>query len=107
MHPAAELRLHPVGSLEELTGKGHHFPVGRMVQRLDTCHSGRRTRLLILQISGQLLLRAGGPGNEDRPRVRETLGHLLQERLIEWCEPAVAGIRLVVDMLVRMAAPND
>ena len=56
MHSVPELRVHPVGSLEELTGKGHQFPVGRMIQGLDTCDPGRSAWLLVLQISRQLLL---------------------------------------------------
>jgi hypothetical protein len=106
MYSGLPLRSPAIVDLEILAGKPEQFTIARVIQWLDTSDSCCEAWPVLAQIGSQFLLRTRRPGDQEDPGVQQVFGDMLEKGLVNRRVPAIAGIRLVMDMLVWMAAAN-
>jgi hypothetical protein len=104
---AVYLGAHAIVGLEEMPCVREQLAIGRMIDRFDCRNFRRDAGMCALEMRVQFGLRAGGADDQDGAGMRDGSGDALEELLVHRCVTAVPGIRLVVQVFVRVGAVHD
>jgi hypothetical protein len=98
--------MHAVVRAEEGSAMSQELAVGRVIQRFDTGDPGGKVRFRMLDVIHELRLRVSGARYQYRARRAQGDRHPAQELGIDRRMTAVARVRFVVDVLMRMLAAD-
>jgi hypothetical protein len=94
--------MHAIIGFEEGSGQLEQRAVARVIKRFDAGYARRESRLHTFDVSHQLRLGACRSRDEYRTGLDHGLNHMLEEFRVDRRMTAIARIRLVVDVLIRM-----
>ena len=100
------LGMHAIVGLEEGSGQCDQFAVAGVIETLDSGNALSQMRLRLPDVLGQFGFGACRSRNQYGPGVTQCRSNALEEFLVHSRMAAVARIRLVMNVLIRVFAAN-
>jgi hypothetical protein len=98
--------MHPVVGFEEGPGEREQRTVAWVIEGFNAGNSLGKMRFDSLDISDELSLGVRWTRDQYRPGLREGLSHAFEELLIDRRMAAITGIRLVMNVLIRVGTAH-